>query len=170
MKNQGQSTLEFLFSFVFSFSLIFLFVKMALNYTNGFLVHYATFMASRSYMVLDTNSRTPEGSDSLSKERAIEVFKNNYYLSKFLNGVDLELKFNDPEFQGNKLYVGPYVEYADQFSLSPLFGGGIKLNLKSESFLGKEPTRAECLSRICYAIGQLGVSCSVHATLADNGC
>ncbi|MBA2406355.1 MAG: hypothetical protein H0V66_16375, partial [Bdellovibrionales bacterium] len=47
MKNNqlGQSTIEFIFSFVFAVSLILLVFNTSLNYASGFVTHYATFMA-----------------------------------------------------------------------------------------------------------------------------
>ena len=50
-KNQsGQSTIEFIFCFVFAVSFILLVFNTSLNYVSGYVAHYATFMASRVYL------------------------------------------------------------------------------------------------------------------------
>ncbi len=49
----GQSTIEFIFSFGFAFFLIIYTLKVALNYTTGYLVHYSTYMASRAYLTFE---------------------------------------------------------------------------------------------------------------------
>ena len=41
----------------------------------------------------------------------------------------------------------------------------------SESFLGREPSRQECIERICEAFSAIdGGGCSSHTTIYDNGC
>lgn len=170
-KKSGQSTIEFLFSFIFVFGFVFLFLKVSYNYTNGFLVHYANFMAARAYMVVDTNSNSPDGSDAAAAKRATEIFDNQFALDKFIPGFGRgKLKINSPTYSGHKLYIGAYVEYSEKFSSSPVLGGTSRLKLMSESFLGREPTRSECLARICQSVVALGSDCTAHVTIADNGC
>ena len=62
-KNEkGQSVIEFLMSFTLVVGLLMFFFKMALGYTNGYMVHYATFMASRAYLTNDVSTTTdPDG-------------------------------------------------------------------------------------------------------------
>lgn len=168
MNKNGQSTLEFLFSFIFAFTFIFLFVQIAFHFSNGFLLHYATFMGSRAYMVIDTNSNEPQGSDQKSEKIAQEVFES--ILKEYAPRLIKPLSFNSPQFSGNKLYVGPYIKIEKNLSPSNFVAKDIKLTLLSESFLGKEPTRSECLQRVCYAMQELNSNCEQHVTLVDNGC
>ena len=170
MKNEkGQSTIEFLMGIIFVFGFLFLFLRVSITLTNGYLVHYATFMASRAYLVADNNSNQVNGADGFAFKQSEEVFAS-FRVANFISGFSGELEANSPEFGGNKVFVGLWVEYQDKFALNGLIGGGQKLTLRSESFLGREPTRAECLERVCAANIEVGGNCRVHSTLVDNGC
>ena len=61
--NKGQSTIEFILSFSTSVGFIFLFFKMALNFADGYMVHHATFLASRAYLVNDQDRDSVEEGD-----------------------------------------------------------------------------------------------------------
>lgn len=169
--HEGQSTIEFVLSFIIAIGFLVSFYKVALLFTNGYLVHYATFQASRSYMVAERNSNTVSGSDGDAVLRATEVF-NYYNLSGLISDFAGEIKFNDPEAnRGNNtnLYVGARVRFAGQL-LVPVVGAQIDIPLATESFLGMEPTRAECFQQICSAYAEMGASCGHHTTVTDNGC
>ena len=173
MKSQsGQSTIEFLMVLALTLAFVFAFVRLGIVYTNGYLVHYATFMASRAYMVVDINSNQPFGSDERAFSRAKNVFKK-FPLAKFIPGYNMDLSVNHPTNGGgldNNLYVGVSTNF-NQFLMLPAMVGGKKpVKFTSESFLGREPTRAECIERICRAIEIVGGDCQVHATMSDNGC
>ena len=166
---QGQSTIEFLMTFIISISFLFFFVKMALNYTNGYLVHYANFMASRSFLVADTNQE-PSASYNSAFDQATTVF-GKYYIETFIPGFSGALQVNMPTSGIGSIYVGTYVEYSDVLSFTKLVGGKKPLNLRSESFLGKEVVRRDCEKRVCDILAQLsGSACDNHSTRYDNGC
>ena len=172
-KESGQSTIEFLLTFIFVLGFVFAALKLSFIYTNGYLVHYATFMASRAYMVVDNNSNQPGGSDGVAFRAAREVFRR-FPLDKFIGGYDQNLKANHPDDAGQNfdrnLYVGIYTNFSQKFGLSPLTTGQREVRFRSESFLGREPTRAECLKRVCEALRRLGGNCENHSTVFDNGC
>jgi hypothetical protein len=163
----GQSTIEFLSGFIMMVSFIFIFIDFSLNMTNGYLVHYATYMASRVYLVGDNNSNDPVGSETKAMKNAKKIFNQYMYLN--LRG---KLKFN----QGlggesiKKVYVGSYYEYSPIFTSASMLAGNKKMDFRSESFLGREPSKASCLERVCRAIKDLGGDCQTHTTLVDNGC
>ncbi len=166
---EGQSSIEFLITIIFVVSIIFSFVKLAINMTNGYLAHYATFMASRTYMVIDNNSNTPAGSDNYAEKRASEVF-NSYKLSTFVGNYKGALTFNAPDFSGKHIYVGALHSFSQAFSINDFVGGKSPIEFLSESFLGREPTIATCFSRVCYAMKEAGGDCQLHTTIFDNGC
>lgn len=172
-ENSGQSTIELLVTLTFVLGFIFSFLKLSMIYTNGYLVHYATFMASRAYLVVDSNSKRVGGFESVAQNRAKEVFKR-FPLKNFISGDDINLKFNSPDPSGNKfdrnLYVGVYTDFKQKFFSPAMLGGGKEINFRSESFLGRIPTRAECVDRICEAFKLLGGNCVNHGTVSDNGC
>ncbi len=137
--------------------------------TSGFYIHYANFMASRAYLTVDTNSSTPNGGDNAALTQAKIVF-NSYKPGVMITGFNGVLTGNDPQSVSKKLYVGTRVDYSLPFSFSEMIGGREPVKYVSESFLGREPTRAECLARVCSAMQDLGVSCQTHVTFFDNGC
>ncbi|MGE3609455.1 MAG: hypothetical protein AB7I27_07700 [Bacteriovoracaceae bacterium] len=173
-KNQnGQSTIEFIFTFAFGISLIFLIFKSAMNYATGYMVHYATFMASRTYLTSESyfgNFGSPDISIQNSEGEAREVFKK-YNLSIF--GIDENnFKVNRPGLgTGEQLTVGVYTLFEQKMDIMGRLFGQNKLEMVSESFLGKEPTRALCAARVCKAMtGQEVCSNQMDITLFDDGC
>ncbi|MCY4495573.1 MAG: hypothetical protein OXB92_17145, partial [Acidimicrobiaceae bacterium] len=167
-------TIEFIVTFVFIIGFTFAFFRIALIYTNGYLVHYATYMASRAYMVFDNNSNQPTGGDGDASRLAKRVFEG-FKLGGLINGFTGQLQINDPQSfnrHSNNLYVGTWVDFKQKLP-TPSFAAGKDLNLRSESFLGREPTRSECYERICNAMGEAALQeeyCGIHSTLFDNGC
>lgn len=171
----GQSTIEFILTFIFGISLIFFVVNTSINYATGYLVHYATFMASRAYLTVDThigNSDNTGPSLYRSEAKTKEVF-NNYNLGIFdISSENLKLNLvEDVKGDNTKnLTVGTYTHFVLNMDLIGQIAGKKKMDLVSESFLGKEPTRAECASRVCYAITG-GYNCDyMDITLFDDGC
>lgn len=167
--SKGQSTVEFIMTFSMVFAFFFLFLKMALNYTDGYYVHYATFVASRSYLTVDndTAATDPATGDSMAFEYAKKVF-NKFKIDSFIPGFDGVLKANSPD-QKYTIFTGLYTDYTTAFSLG-IIGGGTRMNMRSESFLGREPSRFEGYEQTCEAIKNVtGSTCDLHATLDDNG-
>ncbi len=171
--NSGQSVIEFLLTATLVFGFIFIFLNIGINFTNGYLVHYATFMASRTYLVSDSNSNQPEGGDTTAEKEAIAVFKK-YKIDYFMPSSEYKINFNTPEGSNNLVYTGLYVEFIQKLSNVPgMFGGSDPIQMVSESFLGRESTRAYTLDRICTAMRLIapgvGSDCDFNTTLFDNG-
>jgi hypothetical protein len=165
---KGQSTIEFILSFSVTISFIFLFLQMAINYTNGYLIHHATFMASRAYLTADSEQKNPVDGDNNAVTLARIIF--NRYLPSFLRPNDInKLKINGPNTD-KKAFVGLYYEFSQIFSLS-LIGGRENMDFRSESFLGREPTRPETYEQVCKRMKSLisASMCEFHMTLEDNG-
>lgn len=168
---KGQSTIEFIISFSIAFGFLISFYKIAMLFTNGYLVHYATFQASRVYMIADNHQAQVGLGDSLAATRASDMFKS-YKLDVLISGFENNISFNGPASNlgiNKNIYVGVRVEYTDSL-LIPGTSKRIAIPMRSESFLGMEPTRADCFKRICDAIRELGADCMAHTTVTDNGC
>jgi len=167
--NKGQSTIEFILTFTAAVGFIFLFLKMATNYTNGYMVHHAVFMASRAYLVADSETQQSlEGRDKNAFELASLVFKKNLP-DVLIPGFDGELKENNASSVKYPAFIGLYVEFTQIFSQG-FVGGKDPLKFRAESFLGREPSRPETYAQTCNAIKMVvGNTCEVHATLDDNG-
>ena len=166
-KNEGQSTIEFLITFGFTLLLLFVMVKLSLNVTNGFLVHYATYAASRAFLVVDTFSNTPDGSDAEAEARAKEVFK------KIVAGNTVTVtphKIGDVD--GKSVFLGVRAQFVQKLAFSNVVGGKKPVTFLSESYIGRTPTMSECVTRICDAVKLIGVrdECELNVTLEDNGC
>lgn len=175
----GISTIEFILTFSFALGAVFLFLKTAFMYTNGYLVHYANYQASRAYLVYE--SQTNDRNNSYEGSEVINATK------KVFNGFKLQeiginkgggLQINLPQDVKYE-YVGTWVEYEDQYSLTNIIGGKKPVTLRTESFLGKEPTRSECIARICNAFEEAAMGFTTcqemgtglkNMTFFDNGC
>jgi hypothetical protein len=167
--NKGQSTIEFVLTFTAAVGFIFLFLKMALNYTNGYMVHHATFMASRAYLVNDAERyEGPGAGDALGFKVAENVFKK-YLPEGLVQDFDGKLEVNHPDTGMLSIFTGVWVKFSQVFSLG-FVGGKEPVTFQSESFLGREPTRAETFFQVCAAIKTVTLgSCDIHVTLDDNG-
>ena len=165
---------------IFSLGIILMFLRLGINATSGFITHYASFMASRTYLVVENGSRDPAGSDRIAfieARRVFEDFRVQQFGVRDLN-VNQDFRVNDPEQVGRIRYeyVGVRLRHSSPLSLIPFLGQPIDLELVTESFLGREPSRGDCLARICRAMGdsrRSAVDCTnnvAHLTLFDNGC
>lgn len=175
MKNEdGQSTVEFIMAFSFGVSFILAIFTTSLNYAKGYLVQYATFMASRAYYTADNfMGEFGENGPTLSyaEEQARKVF-NQYELHRFdVPNSSFQINPAGSTSPGTYLTVGGHTKFT--MKMDPLGNilGQNKLEIISESFLGKEPTRTECAARVCYAItGQTVCDQNWDVTLFDDGC
>lgn len=167
---KGQSTIEFIFTFIFGVSLILMIFNSAMNYSTGYLVQYATFMASRVYLTADSSLNSTQASLNGSVDKARSTF-NNYSLGIF--------KIPNEAFQINpagNVQANEYLTVGGRTSfdiaIDPIgkIAGQTKLELSSESFLGKEPVRAECAARTCYGITGRTNCDYLDVTLFDDGC
>jgi hypothetical protein len=173
MKNNqaGQSTIEFIFSFIFAVSLILLVFNTSLNYASGYVTHYATFMASRVFMTQDSNDTSWDGG---IRDVAINKAKDAFGAFKLdVFGIKTELEINDDQDvdAGEYLMVGAYAKFSRKMDIVGQITGQTKLDLISESFLGREPARGVCASRVCKAITDSPIcDTALDITLYDDGC
>ena len=147
----GQSTVEFILAFAFGVSFILAIFTTSLNYAKGYLVQYATFMASRVYLTSDNfQGGFGDSSSSLSfaEQRSKEAFSK--YRLEIFDVPSSSYQINPAGNTTNSTYltVGGYTTF--KMKMDPLGNilGQQKLEMVSESFLGKEPTRAECATRV----------------------
>ncbi len=172
---QGQSTIEFILTFAFGVSLILAVFNTSLNYATGYLVQYATFMASRVYLTADNHAGN-FGSVGFSLNGAGEKARSafaSYNLSVFRvpNENFVVNRVEDVDDNTQNMTVGAFTTFELTIDLLGKVAGQKKLELVSESFLGKEPTRAECATRVCVALtGQENCDATMDVTLFDDGC
>lgn len=187
LKESGQSTIEFILTFMFGLGIIFLFVNISVNYSVGYLVHYATFMASRTYLTHEIGVGDPAASDGSASNEALITFRRfkmeaaGVPSGGVLAGGSADIGFHINRYStvnsnDDALFVGAYAVFERPLSFFRAIAGDTKGTLVSESYLGKEPVRAECWQRTCKAIS-LGVKGNPTAcggqddyTVFDNGC
>jgi len=186
-RQSGQSTIEFLLTFMFALAFLFLFVNISVNYSAGYLVHYATFMASRTYMTADTS--TANGGDQTAKDEALKTLKRfrvsavgvpadavKNCCSNTVDGFYINSAFNSSV--SAPLFVGAVSVFKKPLSYFRAIAGDTEIRYVSESFLGKEPVRHECWIRTCQAInlavlgttGTCATDDTADITVFDNGC
>ncbi len=147
---KGQSTLEFLFMFIFFLGILLLGSLSIVSHYTSMNVHFLVFQASRLFLVEDEES---------------VLLRFNQKITKLTNS-NLKLLITK-----NKMYQGAFVEYEQKvFSLYPLRISPIKVKLISESYLGKEPTQKECKERLCELFFQGDCIEKQDVTLFDDGC
>lgn len=168
-KNQkGQATIEFLLVFAFALGVTFLFLNLAINSTQGYIVHYANFMASRTFLTYDGGSNNLQNGINQAASASRRVF-NRYPLKAF----DIKAQFNvlKPTLgAANALYSGTTSQFEKRITPFKLVGGGAKVIMYSESFLSKEPLRFACWQGTCSGIAQNSCDFGLDTTLFDNGC
>ena len=174
-KQAGQSTIEFIFCFAFGVSIILLIFTSAMNYTTGYIVHYATFMASRTYLTADSYAGSFGGySDSLNgTEATTRAVFERYNLGIFdINPSNFAVNTASSSQTGERyLTVGARTLFDQRMDIVGRVTGQTKLELVSESFLGKEPTRAACATRTCKGVtNEETCDASMDVTLFDDGC
>jgi hypothetical protein len=168
---QGQSTVEFIFTFAFGVSIILMIFNSAMNYTAGYLLHYATFMASRVYLTADSYNRDVDDYQRVAEQRAREAY-NRYNLDIFrIRSGNLILNHTSVNLPPNEYpTVGVVNSHEQRVDVLGRIAGDSTVSLISESFLGKEPTRAACARRVCKAMTDADDCSNFDVTLFDDGC
>lgn len=174
-REAGQATIEFILTLAFGLSLMLMIFNSAINYTTGYLVHYATFMASRVYLTTETHFGIYGQYDSSiapAEQAAKDTFRQ-YNLQIFGIQDDEFFVNKSSSGQDTKTYltVGTSTRFKQKIDILGRIAGNTELELVSESFLGKEPTRVGCATRVCQAMtGQESCDESLDITLFDDGC
>lgn len=169
---KGQSAIEFILVLGFALGITFLFMAQTFNTTKGYLLHYATFTASRVYLTYDDGTQNVSGIYS-GAAREAQAQIDSFQLNN-LFGISANCNFEN--FQTtNALFTGAVCEFQTPTNFFPLIGGGDDAKLVSESFLGKEPVRSTCYQATCEAITGNRNTCrsqfeNMDITLYDNGC
>lgn len=190
MKQSGQSTIEFILTFAFGLGIIFLFVNVAVNYSAGYLVHYSTFMAARTYLSVEMHQTSDGANNNEAKREALNTFSRFRMQALGVDsssvkaarngdiGFHINPFFPQPSNSQEALFIGAYSVFERPISFFRIVAGGDKARHISEAFLGKEPTRYNCWEQTCAAI-QLGLrgtptGCERISdsdfTVFDNGC
>lgn len=163
---------------VFGFSIGFfvIFLSLGINLTLGYLTHYATYDISRAYLVIDNGSQEALDADRVASSDAAEIIAiQNFTWPQILNSSYFRaedksgFRFNKPEDVIPE-FVGVYYNYKRKLSDSGFLTGDQRVEYTSESFLGKEPLRAECFDRICDMMRGACNQFEGEVTVFDNGC
>lgn len=167
MKEEGQATIEFTLVMILLIGFVFFYVQLALILGWSNYIQYATYLSARAYV-----SGGPDAGDQ--KERAEKVLNSMLkkgagervpFLARDDKGgafVGKGPEFSDTDRDSSWLEGARYSFKSKVFLLpvgkSELPGEEKYLHLTSETWLGREPSEAECR-------GQLPVGAVI-----DNGC
>ncbi len=166
----GQAAIEFIAVIVVVFFFLFFYLSLAIVLTVSEYMDYATFMAARTY-------KAGFSSEEFQRRGAQEqVFRK--YTDKINPSIarNFKLEFTqlDPKDDQTQGIVATYD--MDLFYLPPIFVTGdnqpaSRITLKSETFLGRDPTTRECISYFEQLTQSLGIDMGGRVTLMDdNGC
>lgn len=183
-RKKGQALLELILTLFGFFTIAFLYVQIALDFSVANYIQYATFMASRAFMaaypkedkqrdaatsVLRAMLQDDAGRDRFSgivkpAETTGEVPGSIVYGSKGIPTGTQNRTREDGWQQGiaYKFTVRMYM-----LPMIPLKGRPKPLTLESESFLGREPTAEECENYLKARQNKYG---GQSVFLYDNGC
>ena len=172
----GQSSIEFIIIFSFTMGFFIVFLGLGLNFTTGYLVHYATYDISRAYLVGDGGNQSIRSSENYKVDEYDNgIAYGSATWSQVFNSGILRMR-NASGFQVNSPgdvvtpeFIGVTFSYQRRLSDSGFITGLQEVEYVSESFLGKEPVRAECLRRICTKMNG-NCQSNVEVTAFDNGC
>lgn len=178
ISESGQSTIEFAIATAMSLAFVFFFIHLSMLLAYGNLVHYATFMAARTYMaasdsVDDQVSRGQEILVRLLKKSVAQPGVDRYPFIARGDGGNGEIpglivlgpgpNFS-PKNRNLSWQEGVRYKFRARIIPVPLSAGRGQdnvLTLISESWLGREPSTLDCERELATKLG--GVT-------FDNGC
>lgn len=165
---EGQVAFEFLLIFAIALGMTFMFLYVSMNFVGGYLAHYATYMASRTFMVGDDGGANLSAVMAYAENQGRKVFDR--YNLQIVKIDPSNLVFLRPEVGGKNVFVGATFRFQKLLSPLKIVGGAERATYYTESFLGKEPVRRTCYERMCSAIGETQCISKFDVTLFDNGC
>lgn len=183
-RKNGQAFVEFILTLFAFFAVFFMFVKMALGLGVSNYIHYATFMAARSYMAASASERDQK----TSAENAFNAYMKSSGGKNRFDGIIKEVGGDDTpslfigstsrvtkratDARKNTWEEGVTYKFNITLNVLPLFPGGGKnhnqLTLESESWLSREPSEDECKSILQVREKKSAIKGAVF--LYDNGC
>jgi len=170
-KNEsGQATIEFILSFSFMLFFTLFFITVGVNLALGYVAHFAVYKASRHYLTFDNGTATT--AVMLEASTRAEAIFNEFQKDLNLSG---EFKIHAPDSIEGKIYeyVGAKFLYTPRIKSMGPFALPEDYKLLTESFLGKEPTRADCKCQTQLALGygcESEILPEEEVTVYDNGC
>lgn len=179
---RGQSTLEFTLTLLMVMAFFFFFFQLAITFAFGNYVHYAVFMAARTYVAAGVSEKDQrDRAESVISEmlggtngdryrrfgEGVQIDGSNATLTGFEVGQIGPYRANrlDGWMQGARYHFRSKI-FPIALALGPPTANSAaenSLTLKAESFLGREPSFVECDAQMKNATSGKG-------RLYDNGC
>jgi len=164
---EGQATVEFALTLMLTFAMVFFFIQLSLMFAWGSYVQYATFMSARAYMAAGPNEEdqvaraksvisrmVKKGESASGRDRFPFVAKGDGGGDP--NGVKIgPAEQFDPMTRSSSWMEGVRYTFKSRLFMIP-FGKGApagndplnQVTLTSESWLGREPAYAECVTEM----------------------
>lgn len=179
-KNQrGQSIVELVVSLFAFFTVLFLFVQLGISFGLANYIHYATYMAARSYMA----GYRDESEQTKAAQAVLDTMLNASSGGRFKGLIE---QHSDGPFIGKAQGVvtkidgsrqssweqGVRYKFKARLNMLPIIkstsGKGNWVDLESQTFLGREPTEADCDTYMATDGPQKKKA--QNGFLYDNGC
>lgn len=160
----GQAAIEFMVCMVVILFFLMMVLSLAVLFVTSEYMEYATFMAARTY-------KAAAGSSDEQERNAKEVF--DAYAGNVTGIIrNPSIRFQD---QGPTDTAGAVASYdIDLFYLPPVFIGTnaplSRIHLSTDTYLGREPSVAECGNFFQTFVQRFGVSSVFADSMDDNGC
>lgn len=168
LNESGQASIEFILTVLFTLATTLLFIALALNTTKGYFAHYANYMASRTYLTFETSNQS-ESTNLAAARNAARSALDRYKIDDFGIPSD-QFKVVD----GNNIsevFTGTTLTFSQLLSPLTIIANGANATFHTESFLGKEPLRVQCMKSTCLALtGKSDCTVEDLITIMDNGC
>lgn len=184
-KNSGQSFIEFILSMFAFLTVTFMFVQVSISFGIQNYIQYATFMASRAYLAaFNVESQQKKAAETYMRafvepngqsgfkgfatpvesggsevpgvfvggQKLANIGSDNTRLQNWMQGVTYTFK--------SRLYMIPILK-----SNTAALGNNIEL--ESQSWLGREPTEADCKAYLGQRQNKFDIKGEL---IVDNGC
>lgn len=186
-KQSGQGTVEFILTLFAFFTVVFMYVQVALGIGVANYVQYATYMASRALL----SGGADKATQVTAATSVLEIMLKSNGRDKFpgiVKGSGDGAGGIDGAFVGSTSRVilkrdgardwaweqGASYKFDVRMYMVPLVPGAKrgkanKVTLQSESWLGRDPSEQECLDNLRDRMSRSGVG-GLNSALFDNGC
>ncbi len=185
-KQSGQSIVEMLVTLFAFFTIAFMFVQVSMGFAVANYIQYATYMSARAFL----SGHASRDKQIQAGRSVLEAMLTNNGVSRFRSVVEGS---GEGLFPG--AFVGPKTERVElggrrarstaweqgatykfkmRMYMLPMIsaaprGNDAKVELTSESWLGREPSEAECIDQL-NARKARDLPTGASAYLFDNGC
>lgn len=164
-RQRGQSIVELLVTMFAFFTIAFMFVQVAMGFAVANYFQYATFMAARAYLSGQTREPLQKQAgeavlEAMVKRNGSDRFRSvaqgvgdGNIAGGFVGARNERVRLGVRESRNTAWEQGASYKFKMRMYMMPLIKGAkrgeaAKLELQSESWLGRDPTEEECIQQL----------------------